>query len=120
MIAFFDYCRAMAHTDLCYALAFHIPNESKASIPRRQTLKRAGLRKGMPDICVPVPRGDFAALYIEMKVKPNKPSDEQIELITHLNFAGNYGQVCWSANEAIDVLDNYVAGALCQTTKNTK
>jgi len=110
MIAFFDYCRAMAHLAPEFALAFHVPNESKSSIPRRKTLKRAGLKKGVPDICVPVPRGKYAALYIEMKVKPNKPSPEQIQLIAELNAVGNYAVVCWSADEAIQTLLNYMAG----------
>jgi hypothetical protein len=57
-----------------------------------------------------VPRGKYAALYIEMKVKPNKPSPEQIQLIAELNAVGNYAVVCWSADEAIQTLLNYMAG----------
>lgn len=117
MFAFFDYCRAKAAHDPGYALAFHIPNESKASIPRRQSLKRAGLKKGVPDICVPVSSGEFHALYIEMKVKPNRPSPEQIQLIDELNKVGNYACLCWSAEEAIDILDLYLAGKICRVKK---
>ncbi len=111
-IAFFDFCRAMQHTHLGYALAYHVPNERMASIQRRMTLKRAGVRKGVPDICVPVRNDKYSALYIEMKVKPNKPSPEQISLIQHLNIAGNYAVICWSADEAIKIIQDYINNKL--------
>ena len=112
MMVFFDYCRSMAHINPAYALAFHIPNERKASIARRVALKRAGLRKGVPDICVPVPNEKYHALYIEMKIKPNKASTEQMELLRHLNAVGNYAVLCWSSGEAMDILDKYIANKL--------
>lgn len=107
MFAFFDYCRLMTARHPCYDLAFHIPNENKSSIPRRKSLKRAGLKKGVPDICYPVPNDKYHALYIEMKVKPNKPSAEQLELIQRLLAEGNYAVICWSADEAISILEKY-------------
>lgn len=112
MIVFFDYCRAMAHAHHAYSLAFHIPNESKSSIQRRMSMKRAGVKKGVPDICVPVPNDKFAALYIEMKIKPNKPSSEQMQLIRELNQVGNYAALCWSADEAIEMMDKYIRNQL--------
>jgi hypothetical protein len=112
MIVFFDYCRSMAHINPAYALAYHVPNESKASIARRVTLKRAGLKKGVPDICVPVANDKYHSLYIEMKIKPNKASPEQMSLLQHLNAVGNYAVLCWSADEAMDILDKYIANRL--------
>ena len=112
MILFFDYCRVKARHHPAFALAYHIPNERKASVARRMTLKRAGVRKGIPDICVPVACSGYHALYIEMKIKPNRPSPEQIELLEHLNAAGNYARLCWSADEAIEILNKYVTGLL--------
>jgi hypothetical protein len=47
-----------------------------------------------------------------MKIKPNRPSPEQIELLEQLNAAGNYARLCWSADEAIDILNKYVTGLL--------
>lgn len=75
-------------------------------------LKRAGLRKGMPDICVPVGCGKYHALYIEMKIKPNKPSSEQLEIIKTLNALGNYACVAWSGDQAIQIIQDYIAGKL--------
>ena len=109
---FFDYCRAKSHCHPAYSMAFAIPNERKASIQRRMAMKRAGLTKGIPDICIPVPNDKYASLYIEMKVKPNKPSPEQIAIMKSLSAVGNYAVLCWSANEAIEIIDKYIANQL--------
>lgn len=102
----------MAKQHPVYEMAFHIPNERKASIARRVTLKKAGVRKGVPDICCPVPNNKYAGLYIEMKIKPNRPSPEQLEMIRRLNDLGNYAIICWSAEDAIQIMKNYVKGLL--------
>lgn len=112
MFAFFDFCRYMEEQHPAYRLAFHVPNERKASIQRRVALKRAGVRKGIPDIVIPVPNDKYAGLYIEMKVKPNKASSEQMAVLRHLNSVGNYAVLCWSASEAIETLKKYVANQL--------
>ena len=112
MFAFFDYCRCMESQSPAYALAFHVPNERRASIPRRVALKRAGVRKGIPDIVVPVSNDKYSGLYIEMKVKPNKASPEQMAILRQLNSVGNYAVHCWSAQDAIEIINKYVANKL--------
>lgn len=110
MILFFDFVRYKALSDPRLSSCYHIPNENKASIPRRITLARAGLLKGIPDICVPIPVGKYGALYIELKIKPNKPTREQRKVIEHLNTLGNYACICWSGSEAIQTLERYLDG----------
>ena len=112
MIAFFDYCRLLSHRHPAYHLAWHVPNERKASVQRRVTMARAGVKKGVPDISVPVPNKTHHGLYIELKIKPNKPSPEQLKIIDELNKVGNYACVCWSAEEAIATLEAYLADKL--------
>lgn len=112
---FFDYCRlrsqqadAKPHYDLVYA----IPNERKASVARHIALRRAGLKKGIPDICVPIPNDKYSSLYIEMKVKPNRATPEQMTLLKKLNGVGHYAVICWSGEDAINILENYIANKL--------
>jgi hypothetical protein len=112
MMAFFDYCKVMENRHKAWKLAYHIPNERKASIQRRITMARCGVKKGMPDICIPVPNDKYASLYIEMKVKPNKPSKEQLELLKELYSAGSYSCIAWSAEEAISVVNKYLENKL--------
>ena len=112
MIKFFDYARAVSNTNPAWNLAYHVPNERKASIQRRITMARAGVKAGIPDICIPVANEKYTALYIEMKVKPNKPSPVQTDVIRALNSVGNYACICWSADEAIEIATKYLADKL--------
>lgn len=106
---FFDFVRLKALQDARLYTVYHIPNEGKASIQRRLAMARAGLRKGIPDVCCPFPNAKHHALYIEMKVKPNKPSIAQKEMLEHLNKSGNLAVICWSGSEAIQTLERYIA-----------
>lgn len=110
MITFFDYCRWKGKVDQRYNMIFHVPNESKSSPQRRISMKRAGLKAGVPDIVVAVPAQGWGALFMEMKVKPNKPTEAQEQWIHDLNKIGYRAQVVWSASEAIQVLECYFKG----------
>lgn len=112
MTLFFDYVRYGARRDPRLSSIYHIPNEGKASIQRRIALSRAGVLKGIPDICVPIPVAPYGALYIELKIKPNRPSREQTRVIAHLNELGNLAVLCWSGSEAIQTLERYLDGSL--------
>lgn len=48
-------------------LLHHIPNERKCSLQQGRYMKRKGVKSGVPDLCLPVPRGGYHGLYIEMK-----------------------------------------------------
>ena len=90
-------------------LLHHIPNEGKRSVVNGANLKKAGLKKGVPDLHLPVARGDYHSLWIEMKKdKSCKPTAEQIEWRTSLNAEGNLAVVCYSADEAIETIKWYL------------
>ena len=63
---------------------FHIPNGGKRGKSEAAYLKRQGVRAGVPDLCVPVARGGYHSLYVEMKVGTNKPTQKQVEWIALL------------------------------------
>ena len=44
-----------------------IPNGGDRSPSVASALKAEGVKSGVPDLCLPVPRGMYAGLYIEMK-----------------------------------------------------
>jgi hypothetical protein len=58
------------------ALLHAIPNGGKRNINVARKLKEEGQKAGVPDICLPVPRGEYHGLYIEMKYGRNKPTPE--------------------------------------------
>lgn len=67
-----------------------------------------GLKSGVPDLSLPVGRGGYFGLYIEMKVKPNKPTQAQEAFIQALNDQGYLAVVRYGADEAIGTLTNYL------------
>lgn len=94
-------------------LAYHVANEGRRSYWTGYELKRQGMRPGVPDICIPVPRGQYGALYIEMKrPRGGRVTNEQRWWIDHLNRAGNYAVVCHGFDEARDVILHYITGAI--------
>ncbi len=48
-------------------LAFAVPNGARTSISVAKRLKAEGLRAGVPDVVLPVARGDWHGLFIEFK-----------------------------------------------------
>jgi len=76
---------------------------------RMAKLKREGLRTGVPDLCLPVARGGFHGLYIEMKAgDAGTLSDDQETWLTGLRAEGHAAVVCRSAEEAINTLRRYL------------
>ena len=51
----------------CLTLLHHIPNGGSRNQLEARNLKLQGVKSGVPDICLPVPRGKYHGLYIEMK-----------------------------------------------------
>lgn len=86
----------------------HIPNGGRRDKITAAQLKRAGVKAGVPDICLPVPMGGFAGLYIELKYGANKPTKEQQEWLEHLSRAGYCVAVCYGCQDAIAVIMGYI------------
>jgi hypothetical protein len=94
-------------------LLYAVPNQGgagRAAIIRGQKMKREGMRKGVPDLCLPISRGNFLTLYIEMKDVGSKGrlSAEQTLWVSLLSEAGHNVQVCHGFEEAMNTLINYL------------
>ena len=71
-------------------------------------LKQMGVKAGIPDLCLPVPMGVYSGLYIEMKYDTGRLEDSQKKMLKALAAAGHYCTVCYGAEEAIRVLEEYI------------
>lgn len=90
---------------------YHIPNEGQRTARTGARLKLEGLRAGVPDICLPVPRGGYGALYIELKrTKGGALSDSQRQWLDALNAAGNKAVVCYGWDAARAEIERYLEG----------
>lgn len=90
-------------------LLHHIPNEGKRT--NGDILKAAGMKKGVPDLCLPVPRQGFHGLYIEMKFKKGRTTEEQKAFMKALQEQGYKVAVSYGAEEAREVIRHYLARA---------
>lgn len=99
-----EYC------DLMRIPIVHIPNESPRSASYAAMLKRMGLRKGFPDLFVTRARNGYHGLFIEMKYGKGKPSKEQTEWLELLSSEGYACKICYTADEAIKVIEDYNNG----------
>lgn len=93
------------------ALLYHIPNEGRRSRSAGYELLKQGMRPGVPDNCLPIPRGGYGALYIELKRKRgSRTSEDQRAWVDALNRAGNKAVVCKGFDEAKAAILEYLKG----------
>lgn len=88
-------------------LMFHVPNEGKRTRYSGGKMKAGGLKRGVADVCLPVPRGDYHGLFFEMKYDKNKLTEEQERFLKGVKAQGYATWVCYSAEEAIKLITNY-------------
>ncbi|MBQ4556548.1 MAG: VRR-NUC domain-containing protein [Clostridia bacterium] len=89
-------------------LIYHVPNEGKRSKIAGAILKALGLKRGVPDLCLPVARGKWHSLYIEMKADGGKPTVEQNQWLCKLRAQGHRCIVAWSFEYARDFIEWYL------------
>lgn len=97
---------ARAHPEL--ALLYHIPNGGKRSVTTAKRLKAEGVKAGVPDLCLPVARGKYHGLYIELKAGKNKTTDNQNKWLSDLKRNGYRAEVCYGWNNAVEVIKQYL------------
>ena len=92
-------------------MLYHIPNGGSRDPREAHNLRMQGVKPGVPDICLPVPRGGYAALYIELKRKSGGVlSDNQRVWLKALSRAGNRAVVCRGFDEARETILEYLRG----------
>jgi hypothetical protein len=86
---------------------FAIPNGGKRHPATAVRMKAEGVRRGIPDICIPYPVDEWSGCYVEMKFGKGRLTKEQQEFIeafqnTHKIY------VCYSAIEAAHAIGEYL------------
>ena len=100
----------------------HIANERKCTAYVAGQLLRQGMRKGFPDNLIPIARGGFHGLFIELKRAKkslSKKSPEQREWVKKLNAAGYKAVFCYGAEEAKKVILEYIGIDLNAESRTT-
>lgn len=91
------------------ALLHAIPNGGKRSVTEAKRLKAQGVKTGVSDVFLPVARGGFHGLYIEMKRQQGgRLSEEQRWWLNAVREQGYAAYMCCGWNEAAEVITEYI------------
>lgn len=91
------------------ALLHHIKNETTGGAAEVAADKAMGVKKGVPDLCLPVARGGFHGLYIEMKTPSGRASEAQRWWMMELTKQGYRAVVCHGYDAAVAELCWYLS-----------
>lgn len=87
-----------------------IPNGGMRHKATAARLKEEGVKAGVPDICLPVPRGVYHGLYIELKrLRGGRVSDEQEKWLADLTAQGFRAVVCRGWLAASEEIARYMS-----------
>jgi len=84
-------------------------NGVKLSKAQAGKARAAGMLAGEHDVRLPVARGGYACLSIEMKAGDNQPTPEQLAYGERLEAEGACVRYCWSWDEARRAVEDYLA-----------
>ncbi|MBQ2771062.1 MAG: VRR-NUC domain-containing protein, partial [Clostridia bacterium] len=91
-------------------LLFHIPNGGRRDTIEARRLKEQGVKKGVPDLFLPVARAPYHGLFIEMKTDTGQPTQAQKWWLEELRTQGYLALVAHGQDEARGILQDYLKG----------
>lgn len=90
-------------------LLYHVPNGGSRHKAEAGRLRAEGVKAGVPDLCLPVARGQYHGLYIELKrQRGGRISEEQARWIDGLLKQGYAAAICKGWQEAANVITDYL------------
>lgn len=96
----------LRHPDM---MIFAVPNGAKRNVIVARKLKAEGVLAGVPDLFVPVPRGEYGGLFLEMKNgKKGRLTMNQIEVMSKLRVLGYKCEVVRDFESFKLITDEYV------------
>lgn len=106
--ALFCWANLNKHIHPELALMFSVPNGGLRSTKTASRMKAEGVRPGVPDIFLPVARGNYHGLFIEMKNERGHVTAEQRKWLNDLRAQGYAVEVCFSWEAAVNILCVYL------------
>lgn len=90
-------------------LLFHIPNGGSRGKAEAGRFRAMGVKSGVPDLFLPVARGPWHGLFIELKqTKGGRVSPEQAAWIRDLGAQGYCIGVCYGWEQARAEIEHYL------------
>ena len=93
------------------SLLYHVPNGGSRNALEAKHLKAQGVKPGVPDLCLPVSRGGYHGLYIELKRRGGgRTSQAQTAWLEALARQRYCASVCHGWTEAARMIAWYLEG----------
>lgn len=89
-------------------LLFAVPNGGKRNAKEAARLKAEGVRPGVTDLILLVPRGGFAVLCVELKTEDGRLTEKQKEWQDAARKAGSKVVTCRSVDEFVNEINEYL------------
>lgn len=89
-------------------LLLHIANERHCSAFQGYELKLQGVKAGVSDYFLPLPRGQFHGMWLELKTTTGRLQPLQDYWLAKMRTTGYSGQVAYGAIDAIDKIKGYL------------
>ena len=75
-------------------------------------LKAEGLLPGVSDLTVFEPRPPYSCLFLEMKTRSGRPTDNQLWFLRQVEARGAFGAVAYGFEEAKEIIEKYLEGKM--------
>lgn len=85
----------------------HFPSEGKRSISFGARLKSLGMRKGVADLLIAMPRHGYHGAWIELKADGGKLSKEQQAFLDDMKGMGYFTQATFGLDAALEIIQWY-------------
>jgi|APGre2960657373_1045057.scaffolds.fasta_scaffold01179_4 hypothetical protein len=107
----FTWAKMASGADPRLKLLFAVPNGGKRDYVTAARMQAEGVKRGVPDVCLPVPAGGYHGLWLELKAGKNTLSEEQAVWLNLLRAHGYVVDVVrddWE--QAKRIIEHYLRG----------
>ena len=91
------------------ALLHAIPNGGKRGPKTARAMKAEGVKAGVPDLCLPVARGPYHGLYLELKTGSGRLTKDQTRWLGALAAQGFFASVAVGYHGAVGLIREYLS-----------
>ena len=89
-------------------LLFAVPNGGSRHEIEAANMKRQGVKRGVADVILQIPKKGYASLCLEFKTSTGKQAAEQKEYQRQVELAGSKYVIVRSVEQAIRVMQQYL------------
>ena len=86
---------------------FHIPNGGDRSPQYASKLRKMGLKPGVSDLFIAMPKKGYHGMWLELKAKTGRLGPAQKVFLADMEAQGYLTKVCFSIEEAILTIQEY-------------